>query len=432
MDLETSETGIKCVHCGRNCSDEDKFLTHIKTHLFENGFYYPCLAGCPKRFKNLKTYKKHKKKCQPIQDSETNAETTQRLYWQCQNCPEQIDITNAKNQKELKKVVDHCYEHSRNREVVSCPSCNKPWTLYKSLNRHINEHKHANTFSVKVEGLVLEEASEEVNVDQVISDTDSDIEQDTSIHQPSDSNLNEGSDNNQSNSIDTADSPALPSISDVLEMNSSIEHNEIFFALKCSSKHLLSQAVVNEIFSYSAEIHTMKMEFLKAQLLRQFGSENSGNIEDVIKTINLIDNNAGCGDEALSTHLRREQLLRSSFDFIKPEKVVIKTVEGKITKDFYYSLPIKETLSRLISDDSVRDLIVHKPTFNKNNENLRIYNTFSDGNLIRNMEIVADYALLRLFFDAFASNNSIGSSSHKHKIMGSVTSVLGLETAVLI
>ena len=61
MDLETSETGIKCVHCGRNCSDEDKFLTHIKTHLFENGFYYPCLAGCPKRFKNLKTYKQHKK-----------------------------------------------------------------------------------------------------------------------------------------------------------------------------------------------------------------------------------------------------------------------------------------------------------------------------------------------------------------------------------
>ena len=51
--------------------------------------------------------------------------------------------------------------------------------------------------------------------------------------------------------------------------------------------------------------------------------------------INLVDKNAGC-DEDLSTHLRREKLLRTNFDFIQPERQVIKTVEN-VTMKFSHS-----------------------------------------------------------------------------------------------
>ena len=48
----------------------------------------------------------------------------------------------------------------------------------------------------------------------------------------------------------------------------------------------------------------------------------------------------------------------------------------------------------------------------------KIYKSFSDGQIVRTMNIHSAYILLSLYIDAFASNNAIGSSNNKNKLMG--------------
>ena len=48
----------------------------------------------------------------------------------------------------------------------------------------------------------------------------------------------------------------------------------------------------------------------------------------------------------------------------------------------------------------------------------KIYRSFGDGLLIRNMDLVGSYITFCVYMDAFGTNNPIGSSSDKHKIMG--------------
>ena len=81
---------------------------------------------------------------------------------------------------------------------------------------------------------------------------------------------------------------------------------------------------------------------------------------------------------------------------------------------FYYNLPVLETLGRFLNDDSIRDFIVHIPTFTKDSV---VHRTFSDGSLIHSMNIRGPYMLLRVYLDAFATNNPLGSSHQKDKIL---------------
>ena len=118
----------------------------------------------------------------------------------------------------------------------------------------------------------------------------------------------------------------------------------------------------------------------------------------------------------LYTHFKREKILKTQFDFIEPQRIFIG--KNKQENCFYYSLPIEKTLGRLLRDKSVRSHIIHQPIFDSHPKKRKVYKTFSDGNIIRNMNIQGPYILLRLYLDAFASNNPIGASSGKHKIMG--------------
>ena len=47
-----------------------------------------------------------------------------------------------------------------------------------------------------------------------------------------------------------------------------------------------------------------------------------------------------------------------------------------------------------------------------------VYKSFVDGNLLRSMNIIGPYLVLRIYLDAFATNSPIGSSSMNHKVMG--------------
>ena len=51
---------------------------------------------------------------------------------------------------------------------------------------------------------------------------------------------------------------------------------------------------------------------------------------------------------------------------------------------FCYTLPVSETLGRLLQDDSIRGAIIHMPLFR---EGSVIHRTFSDGSLIHLMNI---------------------------------------------
>ena len=47
-----------------------------------------------------------------------------------------------------------------------------------------------------------------------------------------------------------------------------------------------------------------------------------------------------------------------------------------------------------------------------------MYRSFSDGVLIRSMDLTGPYILLRLYLDGFGTNNPIGSSRDDHKVLG--------------
>ena len=74
-------------------------------------------------------------------------------------------------------------------------------------------------------------------------------------------------------------------------------------------------------------------------------------IEKVTRDIALIDNVIGLKDQ-ISTNFKRESYLKTKYQFIIPERVVIKTVENKVF--FYYQIPIVKSLDRLLKDNSLR------------------------------------------------------------------------------
>ena len=139
-----------------------------------------------------------------------------------------------------------------------------------------------------------------------------------------------------------------------------VKKSEGAFALKVSSKYTLSREVVNEIFSFSENIHSLKLDVILAQLKLDFGNESNVKIEDVIERVEILDSMIGLKDK-LSTHYKREKELERQFNFIEPQRMPIADSETH----FYYYMPVLETLGRLLSDDSVRDHIIHQPTFDK-------------------------------------------------------------------
>ena len=116
----------------------------------------------------------------------------------------------------------------------------------------------------------------------------------------------------------TAQEQVIKSHADISKLNSIIRKSECDFALKLTSKCLLPQEVVNDIFSFCQGIHDQKMEFISAKLKKTFIDRNELKIDEVIETAELLNDVAGSG-HSLLTHFKREKLLHSQYDFIKPE-----------------------------------------------------------------------------------------------------------------
>ena len=83
-----------------------------------------------------------------------------------------------------------------------------------------------------------------------------------------------------------------------------IEDLEAMFCLKLMAKHMLPEAVIDDIMSFSANIHDAKVDLIKATLKDRHGEDE--NITKVCRNIEIINKATNSG-EIVSTHYRRCQ-----------------------------------------------------------------------------------------------------------------------------
>ena len=81
-------------------------------------------------------------------------------------------------------------------------------------------------------------------------------------------------------------------------------------------------------------------------------------------------------------------------------------------------MPISKTLKRFLKDTSIKRYIIKYPVFIDQNLSEKIYRSFEDGQIIRQLKITGPYILLEIFIDGFGTNNPIGSSRDQDKVVG--------------
>ena len=113
------EESVKCLCCNFRTKCENDFLKHVKVHRFEPNFKVPCMF-CPQILKNINKYKEHQKKCVKIKNveyqKEKEQETSNNIFWKCQNCPENIKINMVQNITDFQTITKHIFVHSRSNE----------------------------------------------------------------------------------------------------------------------------------------------------------------------------------------------------------------------------------------------------------------------------------------------------------------------------
>lgn len=356
---------MKCLSCPFRCGNENDFLKHLSVHKFESNFRIPC-RFCPQTFKEMKYYMAHKNLCagqkhceQTIDPPDVNNHT----LWECKNCLEKLVVHSVQNITDYQKVTSHVFQHSRNNEKVKCPFCNVSYDKYKALNRHVNIHKAREEFSIQsIDRKFAENLAE--HTDEIIP-----------IIPEENSYLNVDQNAMPEVDIITEDIPEIHeeenvfTFEEIYAMNSEIEQNEAKFALKLSAKHLISREVISEIMSFCSEIHCLKMEFIKAQLHQKFANHNDLKIKNVTDTMDVIDYTVGLKKQLLSPY-QREQYLKLKFQFIEPRKNIIGSIGSEIS--FCYTLPIVETLGRMLKDDYLRKFVIKEPTFTTDRVQLTI------------------------------------------------------------
>ena len=144
----------------------------------------------------------------------------------------------------------------------------------------------------------------------------------------------------------------------VSDMNSDIKRSEAVFCLKMKSKHLLSREALDDLFEFQQKIHSKKVDLLIQQLKEK--AEECNELDKVIDTLRLTDSVIGL-QQRLSTEYKRDNCMKVFFDFITPKLIPIKEIGKK--PGFFYSLPIKQTLARMLKDNSLREFIIKEPVF---------------------------------------------------------------------
>ena len=324
-----------------------------------------------------------------------------------QNCDLMIEM-------DVGKIIKHLSKHLNKQESISCPVldpvCSKTFVTYVSFNRHKNDHKkrdELNLFNIK--------PNNETENEQLTSEIDSDIDNIDALDTASIPEANAGQPETREPIVVPILQAAIEDSCNIDILHDNIEHIQGVFALKMCGKYLLPRDVITDILSHSNEIHTMKMELINEKLKQNFGVDSSINIKDITENIELIDNTVGL-KEQLSTPYKRNKYLGAKFKFIKPEYTPIGKIGEK--ESFYYTMPISKTLKRLLKDTSIKRYIIKYPVFIDQSLSEKIYRSFEDGQIIRQLNITGPYILLEIFIDGFGTNNPIGTSRDQDKIVG--------------
>ena len=68
-----------------------------------------------------------------------------------------------------------------------------------------------------------------------------------------------------------------------------IQHTECLFALKMDSKHLLPRHVIDEIMSFSNQIHELKLEYINEKIKQNFSDKENVSVGNIVDDIDLIE-----------------------------------------------------------------------------------------------------------------------------------------------
>ena len=318
---------------------------------------------CNRQLKNLKNYKRHIKSCEnqfelPVSklpkksQIELSNESVHKseLTWQCNICKEKLQLlSNEPNLVDFNLVAKHCNVHAKSGTVV-CFHCAESFSNKQMFWNHVNRHRKMKKFKIdKVQENILETIESDENFENY---SDSEEIQTNSVDSVQ---IDEVVDTLPLQACEPQSTVHKMSVAD---MNSDIKRSEAIFCLKMKSKHLLSREALDDLFEFQQKIHSKKVDLLIHQLKEK--AEECNELDKVIDTLRLTDSVIGL-QQRLSTEYRRDDCLKTFFDFITPMLHDIKEI-GK-QPSFYYSLPIKKTLARLLRDNSLREFIIKEPVF---------------------------------------------------------------------
>jgi hypothetical protein len=344
---------LSCLNCRFKTDNESEFERHSINHEHEVNFRLKCYY-CIQIFSTLKYHRKHVKDCKPNAKSSSPIEDTNQAntirdecaIWQCKNCDETIEVKEVPNQIDFEAVITHMYKHAKNDEIVDCPVCAGTFDNYNSFTTHCNRHRRKRKFNLGVQATTLtSEPTDNVNdsiLPYIENDALGDNGNQVSVPNPV-LEIRQDAANNQETSTFTPTSYSL---------NSTIEKKESLFALKLQSKHLLPREVINDILTYCGDVHSLKMECITSHLKENFGIEESVEIDKIINAVDVHDSVVGLQDKLL-TDYKRDRYLKATYEFIEPKRIPIYDDEN-IEVSFYYSTPIRESLTRLLKDESLR------------------------------------------------------------------------------
>ena len=185
-------------------------------------------------------------------------------FWLCPstNCTDKISTAKEINSIIFRKIAKDLYEHIRNGIKVICPIklCGISYINYKTFNSHMNWHSRKHEFDVQVEethtGFKNDSSvTNDLNKSEVTSEllaTEIDIDrQNHSLKSPV-----------PCQKAPCSEDAKLSQKTSILD----IEKLEGMFALKLMAKPSLPQKVINDILSFSGNIHAAKLELIQSSL----------------------------------------------------------------------------------------------------------------------------------------------------------------------
>ena len=402
---------FKCSFCSFWTNNHEELIRHYNFHEHLPNFSIRCM-WCPQTLKNVK-YLRRYNKCCSIKSQKKNI-IVDSTYWICpkSDCRSKISISNLATEHDFVKIKKHCFTHFRSSprsDFVACPICAKSFSTYKSYSSHVLVHQRKGEYQVKT-SRTLEGAQGTHNSGFISGGT---VEE-TEVFR------NETSTKNQELVSETARQNESVMVD---HGGRDLNHLMSTFTLKLEGKHMLPNHVISDILSHMNFVSDLRVKTVLRAMSSDLGARHKMSLEEArqIEDSGLNINSVMGLRSEVDTEAKRKSYLKRNFDFIEPEKIILGQVQGE--SSFYYYFPIIKTLLRLLRDDNLRNYATFLP-FHEPRRPSRVYQGFQDGKVFRKMDIQLPTILVRLYLDGFATNNPLGSSADKDKIVGIYYTIL--------